>query len=620
MTNKQEIRTEPQRRTSHQGLLRRQMIPLLSFGITILVCEYFLVSQAEPGSFGYWCSMLSFSAFPLLASAASFRTAFSLEGQDRHAWTLIGLACFSMFCAEGFWTYLEINFSESIPMTAMATTGYVVSPVLFMLGMVFYQDRARNTGFTLAQLGSLGVVFASVVYGYLVVVYQMLDSIGLDSEVVITSQVQGIFILAAPVVGARIVLLRLRGKKRMIMGLVLFGMICLTVEYFSYIYLLVHGAYNENSPFSALYLVGSTAWFIAASEQYYTGKKVRDSQTHDEFEENAKQWETLLPTLMVAGVFIVTYIFEESLSPEVFPLLAGAIVVLVISLGVRNWWGQRVETELKGQLKSQADDLERARDAAEDADIAKSRFLSWVSHETRTPLSGILGFAELLEDRHFGSLNQDQTGFVEGIRESGDHLLALINDLLDITKISMGAVELTLEEVSLAETVAEVVQSTRKLSRGAEVEIVNEVGVDAPTFTADRRRLGQCLENLLSNAVKFTDAHRSVGVRWKIEKVGWLSVEVWDEGIGIAENEQQAIFGEFYQSGRSRDEALGGSGIGLAITRRLIELHGGYVRVDSEVGKGTSFFLALPMDQAGIVAGASEAMLGGNGLGVRRLG
>jgi len=548
--------------------------------------------------------VLSFSAFPLLASIECVRASSKLEGGDRQAWRLIALACFSMFCAETFWAYLEINFSENIPMTAMATIGYVVSPVFFVLGMLLYQDRVRSRGFTLVQIGSLGVVFSSVVYGYLLVVYRMLESVGLDAEVVITSLVQGIFILSAPVIGTTVVSLRFQGQKRVIMGLVLFGMFCLTVEYFSYIYFLADGMYDPNSPFSSLYLVGSAAWFIAASEQYQAAPMASGVRSNVDVDDNAKQWETLLPTSVVAGVFIVTFLFEESLVPRILPLLAGAVGVLVFSMGVRNWWGQRVESELKTQLESQARDLEKARDAAEASDIAKSRFLSWVSHETRTPLSGILGFSELLEDRHFGSLNQDQKRFVEGIRESGDHLLELINDLLDVTKITMGAISLNLEDVSPSEVVGEVVQNIQHGIGQKGIAIVNEVGADAPVIRADRRRFRQCLYNLLSNAVKFTEAGHSVGVRWAMEEETWLCVEVWDEGIGIDEAEKEPIFDEFYQADRARDEALGGSGIGLALTRRLMELHGGHVRVESELGFGSSFVLVIPLKSAGVAVGS----------------
>lgn len=252
------------------------------------------------------------------------------------------------------------------------------------------------------------------------------------------------------------------------------------------------------------------------------------------------------------------------------------------------------------QLRQQAGELEVARDAAQASDLAKSRFLSRVSHETRTPLSGILGFAELLQGRHFGELNERQASYLQHIRESGQHLLELINDLLDVTKLDSGVADLTIEEVAPAQAVLAVVENLEVTSREKGVEIINEVGPDAPALEVDRRRFRQILDNLLANAVKFTPAAGSVGVRWRLEPGGWLCVEVWDSGFGIAADDLEFIFDEFHQVDRKRDEALGGSGIGLALTLRLAKLHGGHIRVESEVGRGSNFFLLLPLRQPGL--------------------
>ena len=249
------------------------------------------------------------------------------------------------------------------------------------------------------------------------------------------------------------------------------------------------------------------------------------------------------------------------------------------------------------QLRQQAEQLEMARDVAQASDLAKSRFLSRVSHETRTPLSGILGFAELLKGRHFGDLTERQAMYVQHIQESGQHLFELINDLLDVTKLETGAVDLNIERVSPAELVLEVVENLEPARLQKELEIINDVGDEAPALEVDRRRFRQILYNLLSNAMKFTPRCGSVGVRWRPESSGWLCIEIWDDGIGIARHELQAIFEEFHQVDRERDEALGGSGIGLSLASRLAELHGGRIRVESEPGRGSTFGVILPRAQ-----------------------
>ena len=575
-------------------LLRRGALVGI-FAIPILICGYLLSTDTTPGIDGYWFLALCFSLFPLLATAQSLRAASSLAGREQKAWLLIALACLFMFVAESFWLYLEVSSSGQTPMTALATTGYAFSPICLLIGILFYQDRSEIRGTSFVQAGNLGIVFSSVVFMYLLVVYQLLPKADIESKVAILKTFQGAIIMASTVTGLVLAWIHFRGKKRAIAGIIVFGMACVIFEYFAFVYSLVTGNDPATSPLAALYLVASASWFIAASEQRHLGTTTPDVRSSLAMEERAKQSETLLPAVAVAAVFAVGLSYGGGLRPEITPYLVGALLVLVGSLAVRNWWAQRVEARLNDQLREQANYLLEARDAAEASDAAKSRFLSWVSHETRTPLGGILGFAELLENRHYGKLNEDQEEFVKGIRESGDHLLELIDDLLDVTKISMGSIDLSVERVSAAEVVLEVVQNLEGGGHDTETSIINEVGPDAPTLQVDRRRMRQSLYNLLSNALKFTPSGRKVGLRWTLERDSWICIEVWDEGIGIAEENLDRIFDEFYQVDRKRDEALGGSGIGLALTRRLARLHGGEVRVRSQLDRGSSFFLVLPI-------------------------
>lgn len=577
------------------NLQRRRIVLLAWFTAAILICETLILLGFEPGSVGYWYIGLCFPLFPLLAGVRCLRTAFTLTGRERTAWSLIALGSFCISGAEAYWGYLEISLVEESPMSVWATTGYVFSPVCFVTGMLFYQDRSRIPGVPLVHAGNLGIVFSSVVFVYLLVVYQLLSNVDGGSGVAIVKAFQGAIIMAATVTGLTLVSLHFRGQKRAIMGLIVIGMLCVIIEYFSFIYFLINDLFTWTNPYSVLYLVASALLYSAAWEQHQLVPEMRDPEASAVLEERAKQWETLLPAFAVAGVLVTGLLYRDDLNRELLPYLSGTMLVLVASLGVRNWWAQRVETRLNKQLQDQAEALAKARDTAQASDVAKSRFLSRVSHETRTPLSGVLGFTELLEDRHFGELNERQASFVRHIRESGDHLLDLINDLLDVTQITMGAVNLSMEDVSPAEVVLEVVQNVELGSREKGITIVNEVGSDAPTLRVDRRRFRQSLYNLLSNALKFTPAGGGVGLRWHIEAGDWLCIEVWDRGIGIAAEDLESIFDEFHQVDRKRDEALGGSGIGLALTRHLAELHGGQVRVESELGRGSSFSLVMPL-------------------------
>ena len=580
--------------------LRRVMIAVF-FGVSILTCQYFILEGFEPGTASYWYVTFCFPAFPALAGLRGLKTASALGGRERTAWIFIALGCGCMVLAEGFWGYLEFVNPSAGPMTEWATAGYVFSPLCFLVGMFFYQNPSHVPGAQLVRLGNLGIVFSSVAFAYLLVVYQMLQLEG--GDVALLKTFQGAVIMGATVVGLVLLLLHFKGKKRAIMSLLVAGMFCVIAEYFGFIYALINDSSPWTNVYSALYLGASALWFVAASEQEYWPTEILEPHEMDERAQHAKQSETLLPAFAVASVFAGGLFYGGELSHEILPYLVSTLCVLVASLGIRNWWAQRVEGRLNQKLRDQATDLIKAKETAEASDIAKSRFLSWVSHETRTPLSGVLGFSELLENRHYGELNEEQAGFVQSIRESGNHLLELIDDLLDVTKITMGSVNLSLENVSPGEVVLEVVQNVESGSRQRAITIVNEVGLDTPMLRVDRRRLRQCLYNLLSNAVKFTSSGRAVGIRSRLDREGWLCLEVWDQGIGIEEKDLGRVFDDFYQVDRKRDEALGGSGIGLAVTRRLAQLHGGEVRAQSEVGRGSNFQLVMPIADSQLQVG-----------------
>ena len=219
----------------------------------------------------------------------------------------------------------------------------------------------------------------------------------------------------------------------------------------------------------------------------------------------------------------------------------------------------------------------------------KSRFLSNMSHELRTPLNAIIGFADLLRGEHFGPLTERQARYVAQIDESGKHLLSLINDLLDIAKIDADAIELRRETVA----VREVCEAVLAMMDAPIAEKRLETALDTADVTveADPRRLRQILLNLLANAVKFTPVGGRVALR-VAETDMRVRFEVEDTGVGIAPRDHARVFDEFQQA--QGDDAAEGTGIGLALTRRLVELHGGEIGVDSAPGEGSRFWFTLP--------------------------
>jgi PAS domain S-box-containing protein len=228
----------------------------------------------------------------------------------------------------------------------------------------------------------------------------------------------------------------------------------------------------------------------------------------------------------------------------------------------------------------------------ERANRLKSEFLSGMSHELRTPLHTIIGFTELLEEQTEGTLNEKQLRFVRHIYRDSQHLLALINDVLDLSKIESGRMELQREIFPLAEALEETVSSLRPRAEAKELVLHADCPADAELY-ADRLRMKQIFYNLLSNAIKFTPAHGKVSVD---VSVGPSAIEICvaDTGIGIPGSEHESVFDKFYQVGQRQAGGQEGTGLGLAITKHLIEQHGGTIGLESWPGKGSRFTFTIP--------------------------
>ncbi len=222
----------------------------------------------------------------------------------------------------------------------------------------------------------------------------------------------------------------------------------------------------------------------------------------------------------------------------------------------------------------------------------KSEFLANMSHELRTPLNAIIGFSEVLIDRMFGELNEKQEDYLKDIFTSGKHLLSLINDILDLSKIEAGRMDLEPSEFNVPEALANALTLIRERATRHGIGLALEVDPQVGEFCADERKFKQILLNLLSNAVKFTPDSGRVTVHARLHE-GALEVAVKDTGIGIAPEDQSAVFEEFRQVGRHYTNKNEGTGLGLALTKRFVELHGGRLWLESEPGKGSTFTFTI---------------------------
>jgi signal transduction histidine kinase len=224
----------------------------------------------------------------------------------------------------------------------------------------------------------------------------------------------------------------------------------------------------------------------------------------------------------------------------------------------------------------------------------KSEFLANMSHELRTPLNAILGFSEVLLERMFGELNEKQAEFVQDILGSGRHLLSLINDILDLSKVEAGRMELHCTPFNLPLAIESAVSFVRE--RASRHGIALNLSVDAALgeVVADERKVRQILLNLLSNAVKFTLDGGRIEVRAARVR-DYAEIAVSDTGIGIAPEDQAAVFEEFRRVGAQHTQKREGTGLGLALAKRFVELHGGTIGVQSAVGQGSTFTFTLPV-------------------------
>jgi len=222
----------------------------------------------------------------------------------------------------------------------------------------------------------------------------------------------------------------------------------------------------------------------------------------------------------------------------------------------------------------------------------KSEFLANMSHELRTPLNAVIGFSEVLLQQMFGKLNEKQDEYLKDIYASGQHLLSLINDILDLSKVEAGRMELELTDFDLPAAIDNAITLVRERAGRRGIALARAIDEWVGLIRADERKIKQVLLNLLSNALKFTPEGGRVDVRAAANEE-LVEISVADTGVGIAPEDQEAVFEEFRQVGTA-DKKVEGTGLGLALSRKFIELHGGRIRVKSQVGQGATFTFTLP--------------------------
>ncbi|HEU4345730.1 MAG TPA: ATP-binding protein, partial [Candidatus Binatia bacterium] len=331
----------------------------------------------------------------------------------------------------------------------------------------------------------------------------------------------------------------------------------------------------------------------AVGQAATTRAPVEVTDIQDEQQYAATRFRPMLRQLGYRSLLAVPLLREDRIMGglTIYRRRAGSFSTEVVNL-LQTFATQSVLAIQNARLFREIEDKSKQIEAA---NRHKSEFLANMSHELRTPLNAIIGFSEVLGERLFGELNEKQAEYTDDILSSGRHLLSLINEILDLSKIEAGRMELELATFDLPSAIDNARTFVRE--RATKHAITLDVAVDERLgeFVGDERKIKQILLNLLSNAVKFTPEGGRIELKAR-RADGAVEISVRDTGIGILPEDQAKIFEEFRQVGGDYAHKIEGTGLGLTLAKKFVELHGGKIWVESEVGKGSTFIFTLPLD------------------------
>ncbi len=364
---------------------------------------------------------------------------------------------------------------------------------------------------------------------------------------------------------------------------------------------------------------GLNSWVVEHHQPLLLGSTAEERRFGVKAVEDTKATESWLGVPMIARDRVIGVIAVESYRKNAFTaddLILLTAIANQAAVAIENAYLYRdlegLTYALEARVTERTNELHEANLRLLAADRSKNQFLANMSHELRTPLNSIIGFSSVLIEATRGALAPRLHRFLENIHAAGNHLLELINDILDLSKIEAGKMELRADLFDLHETIAAVERVMKGVAAEAKVQIVSRLDPALPKVRLDEGRLKQILFNLLSNAVKFSPAGGIVAITCHAVAatesplhLETVRIDVADQGIGIPPDELQRIFDEFYQTEDGRRARKGGTGLGLSLTRNFVELHHGRIDVQSKPGQGSTFTLWLPVDFAVAVAAAS---------------
>jgi len=353
------------------------------------------------------------------------------------------------------------------------------------------------------------------------------------------------------------------------------------------------------------YLVLAAGAGVAGEILRREGHRIAYAHGHSLVARAARNRESvIIDDVTLASDFLPNPMLPETRSEMVIPMLIGDTLIGVLDVQSKyinrfNEHDVHVKTMLAAQIavavqnanlyQSQVEAVMQLREV----DRLKSEFLASMSHELRTPLNSIIGYSQLMMDGVDGEMGDEAVEDLEAIHSSGHHLLSIINDILDLAKIEAGRMEMDLQQVEFLPVADEVYRMTSILLKDKPVKMVLDVPSDLPKIWGDPLRIRQVLYNLVSNAIKFTE-NGEVRIRARLgDDRAMIQISISDTGTGIPADHLEQVFSKFHQVDNTATRKVGGTGLGLTITRYLVDMHGGKIWVDSEVNKGSTFQFTL---------------------------
>jgi signal transduction histidine kinase len=496
---------------------------------------------------------------------------------ERRAWLAVGAGMAGWSLGELYWT-IHLADLDEVPYPSLADAFYLsLYPGLYVGIVLLVRTRVSGFQTSLWLDGAIGALAAAALGAALIypAIEQSTDAAA-GTVAVNLAYPLGDLLLLSFVVG----MLTLTGwRPGRAWALIAFGLVANSIADGTFLYLEATNSYTEGTPIDSLWLFGSTLVALAAWDFPRVSNPLKGKRL---------PW-VLVPSIFGSVALVILTLGTFGLLNQVAIGLATATLFFVLA---RMFLSFR--------------ENQRLAVAAERASQAKSDFLANMSHELRTPLTAIIGFSEVMLDRTVEIDDRERSQFASRIHSSGQHLRQLINDLLDLSKVEAGMMEFRPESVNLHSVVEEVEGTMRVLADTNQVELRSFIDARLREVVTDRSKLKQVIYNYLSNGIKFTPPGGRVALFVERESDERFSITVEDSGIGIRDEDQHRLFKEFHQLDMKSGQDAQGTGLGLALVKRIIEAQGGTVGVRSVPGKGSVFFAILPSVMKGPAEPASE--------------